>query len=189
MLSLLRAALVLLALLTFSGCGRESDVDREIRPAWIGAETEKRQVYLRRFLNGTDEVDFFDGWYPLEHDPKTGGAWRWMERRSITRLRTKVGGATAATDMRITVHGWTPYGDVGVRTLHMEFAVNGHVLERFEPPNEAFVHTIFVPKWLLERSERVDFAITVANTARPKGDWRDIGFATTGIVWKPAADG
>jgi len=159
------------------------DEDEQSRTKWIADETAKHNVYLRQFLNGTPDIVYFDGWYPLENDPKTGGAWRWMDRRSITRLRTSVG---AGGDMNVVVYGWTAHEHLGVRTAHMDFAINGYVLDHFEPPETSFVHTIFVPRSLLDKSEWVDFAITVANTATPRGDWRNLGFATTGIIWKRA---
>ncbi len=182
-MALSRGVLQVVACVTLLGaCSR--DTDEPARRKWVADETAKHSAYLREFLNGTGDVAFYDGWYPLESDSKTGGAWRWMDRRSITRLRTSADGGPR--DMKVTVYGWTAHEHLGVRTAHMEFAVNGHVLDRFEPPETSFVHAIFVPKWLLESSEWVDFAITVANTATPRGDWRDLGFATTGIIWTRA---
>ena len=88
--------------------------------------------------------------------------------------------------MKLTVFGWVPFDDVGFRTIHLEFAVNGHVLDRFEPMSAApFEHAFVVPQWLLAASSWVDVSITVSNTAKPRGDWRDLGFATTGFLWKP----
>ena len=182
----LLALAAVLAMLGVTGCReREPTADDIARDGWVTAETAKHEVYLRRFLHGTSDIEFFDGWHVVEHDPKTGSAWRWMDRRSITRLRTKPGWARTPTDMIITVYGWVAWEHVGARTLHMEFAVNGHVLDRFEPPKKLFDHSFAVPRWLLENSDWVDLAITVANTARPVGE-RDISFATTGILWKPA---
>lgn len=169
-----------------TGCKAAEDVDAKERPAWVHEQAGKNHCYLREFLNGNADMQFYDGWYPLESDPKTGGAWRWMDRRGIVRLRTTTFETAKPTDMRITIFGWVPFDDVGFRTVHMEFAVNGHVLDRFEPVSSApFEHAFLVPRWLLGASEWVDLSITVSNTAKPRGDWRDLGFATTGILWKP----
>lgn len=182
MLSFGRAVLIAAGACALLACNkRDTDVKR--RDEWIAHETATHDVYLRRFLNGTPDVVYFDGWYPLEHDPKTGGAWRWMRQRSITRLRAP----KQAKDMTVTVWGWTAYEFVGDgHTLHMDFYVNGRLLEHFEPPAKLFHHTIFVPKYLLENSEWVDLVIRVANWAVPRGDWRSLAFATTGIIWQPA---
>jgi len=173
------------ALLASALCGCSRDQDEKRRAAWIHEQTAANNLYLLDFLNRPGEVEFYDGWYNVEHDPKTGGAWRWMERRGIVRLVTKPQGLKQAQDMELKIFGWVPHEHVGFRTLGMEFSVNGHVLGRFDPPKGPFEHTIFVPRWLLEHSARVDFVITVANTARPNGDWRDLGFASTGFHWKP----
>jgi hypothetical protein len=165
-------------------CGRHgADPDTKLRDQWISHETAAHAVYLRRFLNGTGDTVYFDGWYPLENDPKTGAAWRWMKERSITRLYT---GAPDARDMIITIYGWTAAKDLWPRTDYMDFSVNGYLLEHFEPPKGSFQHSIFVPRFLLEHSSWVDFVIKVANSVIPRGDWREIAFATTGIVWKRA---
>jgi hypothetical protein len=169
-----------------TGCKAPVDADAKERPAWVHDQAAKNHCFLREFLNGNGDMQFYDGWYPLENDPKTGGAWRWMDRRGIVRLRTTTNQAPEATDMKVTVFGWVPFDDVGFRTVYMEFAVNGHVLDRFEPVSSApFEHAFVVPRWLLQASDWVDLSITVTNTAKPRGDWRDLGFATTGIVWKP----
>jgi hypothetical protein len=167
-----------------TGCKGAGDADARERPAWVHDQTVKNHCYLREFLNGTGDMQFYDGWYAIENDPKTGGAWRWMDRRGIVRMRTP---GRDAKDMKLTVFGWVPFDDVGFRAIHMEFAINGHVLDRFEPVSAApFEHTFVVPQWLITASDWVDLSITVSNTAKPRGDWRDLGFATTGIVWKPA---
>lgn len=174
-----------------AGCEKPIDVDTERRPAWVERETAKEKVFLREFLTGATkdrgvtQVQFYDGWYKVEEDPKTGGAWRWMGARGIVRLLTKPAGATEVHDMELRLFGWVSYEHIGLLTQRMSFAVNGHILGYFDPPREAFEHVILVPKWLLEHSDWVDFVITVANTVRPNGDWRDLGFATTGFHWKP----
>jgi hypothetical protein len=169
------------------------DPEAPARRQWVHEQTAAHNVYLREFLNGTPEMQFYDGWYDIENDADTGGAWRWQGGRSITRLRTTPGGTTGpATDMRLIVYGWVPYEnaeELRFRSLQMEFAVNGHVLERWDPPPKEFSHSLFVPKELLDHSDWVDFAITVANTVHTRGDWRDLGFATTGFVWKQAGPG
>jgi hypothetical protein len=169
------------------GCGGKGDPDVERRREWLARRTEAEKAYLQAVLNGTDDIQFYDGWYNLEHDPKTHGAWRWMGRRGIVRLRTKLGGVPTAQDMELHVFGWVPHEHAPLRQLQMELAINGQVLERFDPPPAAFEHVLLVPKQLLEHSEWVDFAITVANAPRPPGDGRELGFSTTGFHWKPAA--
>jgi hypothetical protein len=168
-----------------AGCDA-SDPDERIRAEWRARQTTEHNAYLRDFLNGNGDMQFYDGWYDIEGDPDSGAGWRWMGKRAIVRLRTKPEGRTQVTDMVLTVHGWVPWEHLGFRTSHLEFAINGHVLDKFEPPRESFERAIFVPRFLLEQSEWVDFAITVANTARPQGDWRDLGMGTSGFVWKPA---
>jgi hypothetical protein len=166
------------------GCGNR-DQDRQRRFDWMQKQTADNKLYVRHFLSRPGEYEFGDGWYPVEADTKTGGSWRWMEKRAIIQLRTKPGGATEARDMELKLFGWVPYEHVGFRQLMMEFAVNGHVLDRFDPPKTSFEHSIIVPRALLEHGDWVDFVITVANTARPTGDWRDLGFGTSGFHWTP----
>lgn len=180
----LRVSWMILAVVAFVGCAERPDVDRDARPAWRRKQATDHKMLLRDVLNGTPDVDFYDGWYAIENDPNTGGAWRWMGKRGVVRFRTHPG-ADEAVDVELQIHGWAPVEHVGFRTCHMEFAVNGHVLDRFEPPKGTFVRTIFVPRFLLASSEWVDLAISVANTARPTGEWRDLGFATTGFIWRP----
>jgi hypothetical protein len=172
--------------LASAGCKGARDEDWERRPAWVASQTASNKLYQRDFLTrGGDWYDFYDGWYPPENDPKAASAWRWMERRGIIRLQTKTGGATVARDMNLELFGWVPHEHVGFRSNQLEFSVNGHVLGRFDPPKAAFNYTIVVPRSLLEQSDWVDFVITATNTARPNGDWRDLGFATTGFHWTP----
>jgi hypothetical protein len=160
----------------------------QIRRAWVHDETASRNWYLRDFLNGIRDIEFFDGWYDPEFDQARSAAWRWMERRGIIRLRTRIDGQADFQDMALTVHGWLPSrARLGPRGRGMEFAVNGRVLAYYAAPEGAFEYTLRVPKELLTESEFVDFAITVANAAPPSGgDWRDLGFCTTGVVWKPS---
>lgn len=184
-------SLGLLSCLVLIGCGGggKTDPDVQRREEWLRARTELNKDYLRASLNGTDDIQFYDGWFNVERDPSTAGAWRWGERRAVVRLRTKPGGATRAQDMELRVFGWVAHDHAALRLLRVEFAVNGHVLGRFDPPAKAFEHVLFVPRALLERGDWVDFTITVANATRTKGDWRDLGFATTGFLWKPAPPG
>lgn len=170
------------------GCGRgrgRGDQDAERRPQWIHEQTAANNRYVLDFLNRPGDIEFYDGWYAVEHDKNTGGAWRWMDRRGIVRLATKVHGLAQARDMELKVFGWVLHEDAGYRKLQMEFAINGHVLERFDPPRGSFEHVIFVPRWLLEHSAKVDFVITVTHALHPRGDWRELGFATTGFHWTP----
>src|SRR5512140_438950 len=144
-----------------AGCSESVDVDKTSRPAWTRQKAIEHHMVLRDILNGTPDIVYYDGWYGLENDPRTGGAWRWMGRRSIVRLRTRPFDQPLQ-DMELQIHGWVPWEHVGFRTCHMEFAVNGHVLARLEPPQHSFVQTLIVPKWLLANSEWVDLAMTVA---------------------------
>ena len=183
-----RSSFVAIALLAgIAGCKRDSsDQDRMARPVWLHAQGAARNQFVREHLTlANGEYEYGDGWYPTESDPKSGGAWKWMDRRGTIRLRTRVGAATQPTDMELKLYGWVPQENLGFRTQQIEIAVNGHVLERFEPPKDSFVHALVVPRHLLEHSTSVDLVITVANTVRPNGDWRDLGFATTGFHWKP----
>ena len=190
MTTVVRLGTVLLALGLF-GCDKAVDVDVLRRPAWVGQLTASKNAHLRQFLlgatlyEGGPQVQFYDGWYDVEDDPETGSAWRWMGQHGIIRLRTKPAGAAEVHDMELRLFGWVSYEHVGMLTQRMQFAVNGHILGYLDPPKASFEHVLFVPRFLLERSEWVDFSITVANTARAKGDWRDLGFATTGFHWTP----
>jgi hypothetical protein len=167
------------------GCAKPHDQDIDRRPVWVHEQTVANNLWVREILTRPDKNEFYDGWYPVEFDPKTGGAWRWMEKRGIIRLRTRIDGAPAI-DMQMKLFGWVPHEHVGLRVIQMELMANGHVLERFDPPKGTFEHSVIVPKWLLSQSEYIDFTITVTNTGRPGGDWRDLGFATTGFHWTPA---
>ena len=55
-----------------TGCKAAEDVDAKERPAWVHEQAGKNHCYLREFLNGNADMQFYDGWYPLESDPKTG---------------------------------------------------------------------------------------------------------------------
>lgn len=179
-------ALLLVSLLSLvSGC-KNRDQDRQRRFDWIHQQSAANKMYVREFLSHSGDYEFGDGWYPVEADPKNGNSWRWMERRGIIKLRTTIGEAkTPPSDMEMKLFGWVPWEHVGLRYIQMEFAVNGHVLGRYDPPKGSFEHVVFVPKWLLENSDEVDFVITVTHTARPPGDWRDLGFGTSGFHWTP----
>lgn len=181
-----RLTLVVLAAcaLLLGGC-KNRDQDRQRRFDWIHEQTGANKMYVREFLSRSGDYEFADGWYPVEADVKTGGSWRWMERRGIIRLRTTIGDAKTPSDMEMKLFGWVPWEHVGLRYIQMEFAVNGHVLGRYDPPKGSFEHTLFVPRWLLENDDWVDFVITVTHTARPNGDWRDLGFGTSGFHWTP----
>lgn len=180
-----RAALAAFAL-SICGCEHRRDADFDRRAAWIDARTAANKLFLRDFLSrGADWYEFYDGWYPTEQDPKTGGAWRWMDKRGVIRLWTKTGVEQIARDMNFQVSGWAPQDVVGLKGTYLEFSVNGHILERFDPPKSTFDHTVFVPKWLLGQGNWVDIVISAANTGHADGDWRDLGFATTGFHWTP----
>ncbi len=182
------AAVTVLLTASTLGCkGGDPDQDRQRRFPWIQEQTKSKKLFGREFLSYSSTYEFYDGWYPVETDPKTGFAWRWMEKRAIIRLRTVPGIAPGAQDMELKLDGWVPQEHIGLRKIILEFAVNGHVLGRFDPPKGSFQVPVFVPRWLLEHSDWVDFVITVSNTARPNGDWRDLGFATTGFQWTPAS--
>lgn len=174
-------------LTSLAGCKREGgDQDVLRRREWLHQQTKANDLFVRQHLTQPDDNHAFaEGWYATEYNPKTGGSWKWMNRHGILRLRTRYVGTPSPTDMQLTLYGWVPQENLGLRTQQIELAVNGHVLERFDPPKDAFVHTVTVPRHLLEHSTWVDFTITVANTVRPSGDWRDLGFATTGFQWKP----
>lgn len=170
--------------LTSIGCGNR-DQDRQRRAEWVHEQTAQEKLYVREFLSRSGNYEFYDGWYPVENDPKTGGAWRWMQKRGIIRLQTTVGNAKSPVDMEMKLFGWVPQEHVGFRKIIMEFSANGHVLGRLDPPKGSFEHSVIVPKSLLEGSDWIDFTITVSNTARPNGDWRDLGFGTSGFHWTP----
>jgi hypothetical protein len=168
---------------------KKVDPDRPRRNAWIEKQTAEQKVFVRDVLTrGNGLYEFYDGWYGTENDPK-GGAWRWMDKRGIVRLRTTFGDSKTPRDMTLKIFGWVPWEHVGLRVIQIEFAVNGHVLARFDPPKASFEYPLFVPRHLLANGDWVDFSITVTNTARPTGDWRDLGFATTGFHWIPVEGG
>jgi hypothetical protein len=130
-------------------------------------------------------MDFVDGWYPVEHDVEEGRAWRWMARRAVVRLRL-LGAAEPLGDMELSVQGWLPHEHLGLAAQRLTSLVNGHVLDELEPPSARFVRTVIVPKRLLATDEPVELAFVVANTVRPKGDGRELGFAMSGISWARA---
>lgn len=171
--------------LASAGCKGNRDQDWKRRPEWIREQTVANKLFVRDVVTRTGHYEFYDGWYPPENDPKSNNAWRWMEKRGIVRMRTTIGEDKTPRDMELKIFGWVPQEHVGLRKIVLEFMVNGHVLGRFDPPKGSFEHTIFVPRWLLEHGDWVDFVITASNTARPNGDWRDLGFATTGFQWTP----
>jgi len=181
--------LLLPCLTSCTGRGsRDEDVQR--RADWIAAHTASNKLWVRDFLTRAGDSDFhdalfYDGWYPTENDPKTGGAWRWMGKHGVIRLRTRTGGAREASDMELKLFGWAPYELMPIHLLRLELAVNGHILGRVDAPARAFEHTVIVPKSLLDNSDWVDFTITAANTIMPGGDGRELGFATTGFQWTP----
>ncbi|MDB4938033.1 MAG: hypothetical protein JWP87_5005 [Labilithrix sp.] len=172
-----------------SSCGGRRDQDAQLdedrRNEWLRAETDAKKLYVQAVLNGTTDIQYYDGWWNLERDPRTGGAWRWMEKRGVLRLRTKPGGATETHDMEMHVFGWVPYEHLAERQYGIDFIVNGHIVEHFTPPATAFEHVVVVPRSLLGGGDWIDFTIAVTSVARVAGDGRDLGFATTGFQWKP----
>ena len=64
----------------------------------------------------------------------------------------------------------------------LDFFVNGVRIDRFDTPKDGFEHVLTIPRELLGNDEWVDLMIVAANTTRP--DWRDLGFATTGFLWR-----
>lgn len=174
--------------LGIAGCA-DGDQDRENRARWLADETAKRKLWVRQALNGSGEIAFLDGWYSAENDPKAGNAWRWMTGRGVLRLKSKVDGTATPVDMQLVVFGWLSHENIGFRSQHMTFSANGHLLEELDPPAESFEHTVIVPAALLSGGDYIDFVISVTNTVRPNGDWRDLGFATTGFHWKPKTPG
>lgn len=179
-------SVALLSVSALTGCQSRGDADVQRRHQWVQQQTQATNRNLLEYLNRAGDIEFVDGWYPVESDPKTGGAWRWMSGRGITRLASRPGGRADVTDMELKIFGWGPHEHLGVLPFEMEFSVNGHVLGRFVPPKGSFEHVIVVPRYLLERSSHVDFVITVTNAAHPNGDARELGFATTGFHWTPA---
>jgi hypothetical protein len=182
----------LLAVALAAGCSRQQS-QREARHTWVTEQSRKNPLdALRLELSGTPELDFLDGWYPVEHDVESGIAWRWMGRRAIVRLRL-LDGAEAVhedcehCDVELSIHGWIPHEHLGLAARRLTSLVNGHVLDEFEPPNERFVRTFVVPAQLLAAGESLELALVVANTVRPQGDERQLGFATSGITWARAS--
>jgi hypothetical protein len=169
-----------------AGCSPQLS-QSEARQAWVAEQSQKRPIdALRLALNGTRDVDFLDGWYAVEHDVESGRAWRWAGRRAIVRLRL-LGGAAPLGDMELSVHGWLPHEHLGLAARRLTSFVNGHMLDEFEPPSDRFVRTFIVPEQLLSVGEPIELALVVANTARPQGDGRELGFATSGITWARAS--
>src|SRR5690349_11877536 len=74
------------------------DEDRPARAQWIADQTKAHSWWVRSFLNGTRDMQFYDGFYPIEFDPTTGGAWRWMDKKGIVRLRTSIDGTGRVHD-------------------------------------------------------------------------------------------
>ena len=173
------------------GCKSRGDDDADRRLAWIAEKTRADESWGHDFLRRAGDSKyhdaiFYDGWSAAELNPNTKFAWRSAGRRGIIRLRTKTNGDSVARDMDLELTGFVPHEHMSVSRLQLEFAVNGHVVNRFDPPAETFTHHIFVPHWLLDHSEWVDFSITAANVVSLPGDWRELGFATTGFRWLPA---
>lgn len=180
------ARVVLLATLV-AGCGERVDPEATARETWLRAMSEDAGAGLRSVLNGNENVRFYSGWYTLEADSKSGNAWRWTGRKGILQLRTKPDHYPRAIDMQVEIFGWVPFDDSGLKTFHMEFSVNGHILDRYEPESsKLFSRKVFVPHQLLDHADWVDFVVNVSSTVQPVGDWRHLGFATTGLFWTPA---
>lgn len=161
---------------------KQGDPDEPARTRWLDERTASRKVFLRRVLKGTPDIRYSDGWYPLESDPTTGSAWRWQEKKSRTRFR--VSSIPPGDPVRLSVFGWTDFAHLDVRSSHLDFYVNGVRIDRFDPPPASFEHVLLIPRRLIGGGEWVDLDILAANTARPSGEWRDLGFATTGFLWR-----
>lgn len=173
----------LLLLLAVAPACKRPDPDEANRRVWLEDLTKSRQVVLRQVLNGNGGTWFYDGWFPIESDPKTGGAWRWQEKKSTTRFRTST--IPPGDPVRLSVFGWTDYSHLDVRTSHLDFFANGVRVDRFDTPATSFEHVVTIPRRLIGNDEWFDFSIVAANTAKPAGEWRDLGFATTGFIWRP----
>jgi hypothetical protein len=158
----------------------------EARRAWVTEQSRQRPVdALCLALNGTRDMDFLDGWYPVEHDVEEARAWRWMARRAVVRLRL-LAAAEPRSDMALTFHGWLPHEHLGLAAQRLTSVVNGHVLDELEPPSARFVHTFVVPERLIGMDRSIELAFVVANTVEPKGDDRELGFAMSELSWARA---
>lgn len=173
-------------LLGTSACGTKAERDEHddhVKRQWLNARSAEEHRELVVHLNGDRSRRFDDGWYTTEHERDGGGAWRWMGHHAIVRMQVPAKPA----DMKLSLYGWVPYGDMqDARTLQMQIAVEGHVLDTFFPPRGNFKREVLVPRAVLGEGGLVDVGLTVSNTVRPPGDWRDLGFATTGIFLAPA---
>lgn len=159
------------------------------RDAWVQERAAKGPVDAQRLaLNGSAEIEYLEGWFPVEHD--TERAWRWMGKRALVRLQLSspaASGSAARSDIALTIHGWVPHEFLGDAARELRIDVNGHRLDTFEAPAERFEHTLSVPAALLDSEGRVELAIEVANTVKPPRDERELGFATSGFTWEAAA--
>lgn len=177
-----RRAVAFISVLCAMGCGERAEREDPAKDKWLAARKAEEHRELAVHLEGDRYLRFDDGWYPEEHDRDGGGAWRWMGRRGIVRMRLR----GPAMDLKMSVFGWVPYDDMfDARTLHMQFEVNGHVVDTFIPPHGTFQHDVIIPRALIGDGPEFDVAIDVANVVRPRGDWRELGFATTGIFLAP----
>jgi hypothetical protein len=175
---------VALAVALGAGCSAPQS-QRDRSEARVQERAPETPVDAQRLaLSGTSEIEYVEGWFPVEHDAER--AWRWMGKRAVVRLRLAGAAAGPRSDVALTVLGWVPHEYLGGAARELRFDVGGQRLDTFEAPADRFEHTFTVPAALLDTEGRIELAIEAANAVKPPGDERELGFATSGFTWQPA---
>jgi len=135
----------------------------------------RRRYFETTVLPLTERFEFGEGWYGEEGSD--GHLWRWMARRSVTRLPQFGGRARLAIDFNVPLQSLPA-------PPHVTVALNGAVVDRFTATEPELERSYLVDS----RSERPnELVIETDRTFRPSptGDTRELGLEVVGIRWMP----
>jgi len=119
-------------------------------------------------------VTFGDGWYGEESSDTA--VWRWMGRRSVTRLAPLAGRGTLRTKFYVPLDGLTKPPVVTV-------SFNGEVIERFTAT------TADIDKrWTVNsrQGQPNELVIETDGVVKPGGDPRELGLQLQALTWRVA---
>jgi MFS family permease len=124
-------------------------------------------------------TQFLDGWYAAENDGAT--SWRWMSRRSLTRLPPQ----ESPAELQLTFE--LPVDVTPVPTVRL--TLNGMVIDQFRGEQSMIERRVVVANAHDDRPN--DLVIETDQVINPKArgmsdDPRDLGLRLLDIRWEPA---
>jgi hypothetical protein len=117
-------------------------------------------------------VTFGDGWYGEESSDVE--VWRWMGRRSVTRLAALEGGGDLHLGLYVPLDGLRKPPVVTI-------SANGSVLERFTA-TEAIVERNY--SMSAGGTRAVELVLETDQVVRPEGDPRELGLRLQRLTWR-----